>query len=98
MKLREVSPLVYRRSSAFVTHTRGCGLEDVRMPSYDVRPEARALSALRKDAGLGLHAAAGRIGIRAVELSGLEHGRLVPEDTGEWAKMAAKLKGTVTGG
>lgn len=92
MKFREATPIRHRRGVAFVTRARGCGLEDVRTPSYDVRPEAHALAALRKEAGLGLHDAASKLGMRAVELSGLEHGRLVPEDRGEWARLTAALK------
>lgn len=92
MRLREATPIEHRRSAAFVTRTRGCGLEDVRTPVYVVSVEAKGLLELRKQFGLGLRDAAGKIGIKAVELSGLEQGRLVPEGAADWMKMAEVLR------
>jgi len=94
VKLREATPYKHERGIAFVTRSRGCGLEDIRTPLYDVCPGARAISATRKEAGLGLRDAAIKFGIRAVELSGLESGRLVPEDPNEWATMTDKIRET----
>jgi hypothetical protein len=78
---------------AFVSRGRGCGLEEIVMPRYYLAREAQAFAALRKRLGLGLRDAAVKLGIRAVELSGLEHGRLVPEDPSAWAELARKLEG-----
>jgi len=89
MRLREATPRTHVRAPGFVTRSRGCGLEDIRMPLYDVSPEAHALSALRKEIGLGLRDAASKLGIRAIELSELERGRLVPEN---WSKILETLK------
>lgn len=95
MKLIEVTPSAHRRGAAFVTRSRGCGLEDVRTPVYNVSEEARQLSVLRRERGIGLRDAAAALGIRAVELSGLEHGRLAPEEPGDWQQMASKVKSLV---
>ena len=92
MKLREATPVGYHRGAAFVTRTRGCALEDVRTPQYWVSQAALDLADYRKELGLGLSVAANKIGIRAVELSGLEHGRYVPEEPGAWAKMMEALE------
>lgn len=89
MKLREATPRTHVRASGFVTRARGCQLEDIRMPLYDVSPEARELSALRKRIGLGLRDAACKLGLRAIDLSELERGRLVPEN---WTKILETLK------
>lgn len=74
MKLREANVMAYSRGVAFVTRARGCGLEDVRVPVYTICYEARAFYELRRSSGLGLRDAASALGIRAIELSGLEHG------------------------
>jgi hypothetical protein len=93
MKLREATPLEHRRGTAFVSRERGCGMEDVRTPVFNVSIEARGLLELRKQLGLGLSEAANKIGIRAVELSELEHGKLVPEGgRKDWINMAEALK------
>lgn len=91
VKLREAEPIGYERGAAFVTRSRGCGLEDVRTPVYNVSAPAGALRTARKVAGLGLRDAASVIGIRAVELGGLERGRLVPEDPLDWAEIIDKM-------
>lgn len=90
--LRASVPVSYRRGAAFVTRARGCGLEDVRTPVYTLSRQATDLATYRKELGLGLRDAANRIGIRAVELSGLEHGRLVPEDPSDWERMMGALE------
>lgn len=87
MKLRAAEPAGYERGPAFVTRARGCGLEDVRTPVYEKGSNAAALRLLRTHAKLGLRDAASALGISAVELSGLERGRLVPEDKNDWLKM-----------
>jgi len=93
VKLIEITPSEYRRGPAFVTRARGCGLEDVRMPVYGVSAEARGLSELRKLLGFGLHEAARKIGIKAIELSCLERGQLVPEGgRNDWMMMAERLR------
>ena len=91
MKLIEAEPSGYERGAAFVTRARGCGLEDVRTPIYNVSAPAGALRTARRVAGLGLRDAASMIGVRAVELGGLERGRLVPEDPLDWAEMIDKM-------
>jgi hypothetical protein len=91
MKLIKASPSGYERSPAFVTRARGCELEDVRSPVYRVSARAGALRTLRQGARLGLRDAASELGVSAVELSGLERGRLVPEDEKEWPKMMETL-------
>jgi hypothetical protein len=95
MKLRESTPAAHRRGPAFVTRSRGCGLEDVRTPVYNVSAPARELARLRSERGIGLRDAAAALGIRAVELSGLERGRFEPEDSGDWALMTSRLKALV---
>ena len=92
MKLVAVEPSRYERGAAFITCVRGCTLEDVRTPVYPSSTRAGALRTLRKVARLGLRDAASMLGVRAVELSGLERGRLVPEDESEWLKMFEKLE------
>jgi len=93
MKLREATPTNYRRGAAFTTRARGCGMEDVRMPVYVVSDEARGLLELRKQLGIGLRDAASKLGLRAVDLSALERGQLVPEGgIADWVKMAEALK------
>lgn len=92
MKLKEVPPTGYSRGPAFVSRSRGCTLEDVRVPCYSRCPEARDLYDLRRDRGIGLRDAASKIGIRAVELSGLERGSLVPENRDDWARILWKLE------
>jgi len=92
MRLIKASPSGYERSAAFVTRARGCGLEDIRSPVYRVSARAGALRTLRQGAGLGLRDAASEMGVSAVELSGLERGRLLPEDENEWLKMLGTLE------
>lgn len=91
MKLREAAPVRHTRGPAFVTSVRGCTLADIRTPSFALASEARALAERRLELGLGLRDAAIRLGIRAIELSGLEHGRLVPENPGDWAAAINRL-------
>jgi hypothetical protein len=62
------------------------------MPTYFISSEAIALSALRAELGIGLRDAASKLGIRAVDLAGLEHGRLVPEDSNLWETMIRALR------
>ncbi len=94
MKLIAATPIEYKRGTSFVTRARGCGIEDVRVPSYRISVEARGLAELRKQLGLGLRDAAIKIGIKAIELSGLERGQLVPSDEKDWFEMAKALKKT----
>lgn len=91
MRLREVAPARHERTAAFVTRERGCSYEEVRRPMYRLSQGAHDLAALRKKLGVGLRDAAIRIGVRAVELSGLEHGRLEPEDPDGWSKILEAL-------
>ena len=93
MRFTEATPTRYERSPAFVTRERGCSLEDVRRPVFIIGSQAQGLTRRRKELGLGLRDAAARLGMRAVELSGLEHGRLVPVDREEWARMIEQLGG-----
>ncbi len=93
MKLKKAVPDGFRRGTAFVSRERGCSMEEVRVPVYHVSLEACLLVELRKARGLGLHVAANKLGIRAVELSGLEHGRLVPEEPSAWKRMIEKIGG-----
>ena len=91
MKLRPVEPRSHQRSATFVTRARGCTLEEILAPIYTVPEEARELFRFRKEKGIGLGVAAGKLGIRVVELSGLERGRYVPEDPSDWARMKETL-------
>lgn len=92
MKLLDVTPIGYERGAAFVSRARGCGLEDVRTPVYPASAHAGALHTLRRVAGLGLRDAASVLGLRAVELSALERGRVTPEDESEWVRMMETLE------
>lgn len=87
MKLREALPVGHRRGPAFEMMSRGVSLEELRTPVYAVCAEARALSSSRRQLGLGLHEAAIKLGVRAIEVSELERGWLVPEDANDWSKM-----------
>ncbi len=95
MKLREATPIKFTRGTSFVTRERGCSMEDVRVPSYNISVEARGLSELRKQLGLSLRDAASKVGVSAVEFAKLERGQLVPVGgRGEWMAMADLLKKT----
>lgn len=84
MRLREAVPVRHERSAAFVKYTRGCSLEEVRSPVYAVSPMATELRVRRVGASISLCDAASRAGIRAIEWSGVEQGKLVPETTADW--------------
>ncbi len=84
MKLREAQPVRHERSQAFVTRSRGCGIEEVLRPVYAASAMAADLRERRVRASVSLRDAASRAGIRAVEWSGVEHGRLVPESMDDW--------------
>lgn len=84
MRLREAVPVRHERSDAFVKRARGCSIEQVRSPVYAVSAMATELRWLRVRASVSLRDAASRAGIRAIEWSGIENGRLVPETTADW--------------
>jgi hypothetical protein len=65
-------------------------LREAKPPAL-VTSEAREFAALRRQHGIGLRDAAIKLEIRALEVSGLERGRLVPKDPGEWRSMMAVL-------
>lgn len=92
MKLVEAIPVRYERGAAFVTRESGCSLEDIRRPIFDHSPQAERLHAARVARGFGLRDAALALGLRAVELSGLENGRLVPESPSDWTLLEAALQ------
>jgi hypothetical protein len=92
VKLREAIPTAHVRATGFVTRSRGCALEDIRRPLYDVVPEASAFRALRVKSRIGLSVAANRIGIRAIELADLERGKLVPADSKRWGQMMVAIQ------
>jgi len=92
MKLVEATPLRHERTAAFVTRTSGCSLEDIRRPVYARTPEAERLHAARVARGFGLRDAALALGLRPIELSGLEHGRLVPASTEDWTLLERALQ------
>lgn len=92
MRLREAQPVRYVRAQAFVTRARGCGLEEVRRPEYEVSQTAKDLREQRVRASVSLRDAASRAGIRAVEWSGIEHGRIVPESTADWAVLQGAVQ------
>lgn len=89
MKLREAPPVRHERAAAFVTRARGCGIEEVRRPVYERSAMADDLRARRVQASVSLRDAASRAGIRAVEWSGIEQGRLVPEAPKDWDVLRA---------
>jgi hypothetical protein len=92
MKFRITIPSHYERSPAFLMRRRGCALEDVRAPVYLVSAPAVELRALRLSRRMGLTDAARKLGIRALELAGLERGHLEPEELSEWSNMTRRLK------
>lgn len=93
MKLREATPVRHDRTSAFVMRKRGCSMEEVLMPVYERSAMAADLRARRVKAGVSLRDAASRAGVRAVEWSGVEQGRLVPDSMEEWSKLRAAAEG-----
>lgn len=93
MRLREVTPMRHERGSAFVKRARGCGIEEVRRPVYAASPMAEDLRSRRVRASVSLRDAASRAGIRAVEWSGVEQGRLVPESPADWEVLRGAALG-----
>lgn len=93
MRLREAAPVRHERRPAFVTRSRGCGIEEVRSPVYVVSPMATELRARRVGASVSLRDAASRAGIRAIEWSGVEQGRLVPESADDWIVLREAIGG-----
>lgn len=87
MKLREALPIRYERGAAFVTRERGCTLEEVAHPVYEPSAFAADLRERRITAGVSMRDAASRAGMRAVEWSGVEQGRLLPETREDWEAM-----------
>lgn len=85
--LRDAVPVRHERTVAFVTRARGCGLEEVLRPVYAASAMAADLRERRVKASVSLRDAASRAGIRAVEWSGVEQGRLVPESMDDWNAM-----------
>jgi hypothetical protein len=94
VKIVPAIPVRHERSVAFVTRQRGCSMEEIRSPVFDLSPRAEKLHALRLGLGLGLRDAASQMGIRAVELSGLERGRMVPSRAADWALLEERLVGS----
>jgi hypothetical protein len=86
-RLRMAVPVRHERTVAFVTRARGCGLEEVLRPVYAASAMAADLHERRVKASVSLRDAASRAGIRAVEWSGVEQGRLVPESMDDWNAM-----------
>lgn len=84
MRLRDAIPVRHERSDAFVKQARGCSIEQVRSPVYAVSAAATELRERRVRASISLRDAASRAGIRAVEWSGVEQGKLVPESSADW--------------
>jgi hypothetical protein len=84
MRLREALPIRHERTDAFVKQARGCSIEQVRSPVYALSPMATELRTRRVQASISLRDAASRAGIRAVEWSGVEQGKLVPESRADW--------------
>jgi len=84
MRLREAVPVRHERSDAFVMRARGCSIEQVRSPVYAVSAAATELRVRRVRACISLREAASKAGIRAIEWSGVEHGKLVPESSADW--------------
>lgn len=87
MKLRSATPVEHRRGQAFVTRARGCTSEEILTPVYKIGPEAERLIEIRRGRNIALRDMASRLGFRAVELSALENGRLVPEDPKHWRRI-----------
>jgi hypothetical protein len=93
MRLREAQPVRHERTTAFVTRDRGCRGEEVRRPVYQASPMAEELHERRVRASVSLRDAASRAGIRAVEWSGVEQGRLVPESPADWEVLRGAVLG-----
>ena len=93
MRLREAVPVRHERSAAFVKQSRGCSIEQVRSPVYALSPAAAELRERRVRASVSLRDAASRAGIRAVEWSGVEHGKLVPESASDWDVLRKAITG-----
>ena len=87
MKLQKVIPAAYRLGPTFAMRARGCTLEDIRMPVYHVSVQAKGFRAARRAARVGIGDAAAKLGISAIELSGLESGKYRLEDPKDWARM-----------
>lgn len=72
------TPIGTRETLAFVTRESGCGVETLKLDVFSDEDRARgeALRERRVAAGLCLGQAADFLGLRAVDLSGLERGRM----------------------
>lgn len=93
MKLRKAEPVRYERTSAFVMRARGCSMEEIQLPVYEPSAMAADLRERRRKAGVSLRDAASSAGVRAVEWSGVEQGRLCPESVEDWQVLRLAAKG-----
>jgi hypothetical protein len=96
LRLIPVQPVGTTRSAGFACGPRGCVLDVFESPQYPAHPQGRALRDARVDAHMSLGELARALGIRAVELSELEHGRLTTDAPG-WEECMAAVKGAANG-
>jgi hypothetical protein len=93
-RIIELPAIGTRRTTAFVSRADGCGgLQIVDLPVHPVTLDHERFAEARRAAGLSIRDAALKLGIRAVHVSGLEHGRCAPED-GDWDALICDLLGT----
>lgn len=88
-----VAAIGKRTGPAFVSRRDGsCSYEDVTTPVYPESPRGELFRAHRVALGVSLRQAADALGLSAVEVSGLEHGRYVFTDAGEWDRAEILLQ------
>lgn len=72
------------------------GFGPVELKTYPPHPRGEELARIRKAGYVNLGLAAGLLGIRVVEMSGLEHGRFTFETDAEWDKAESMLRSYVS--
>lgn len=81
MTLVKVEPIGTRQAEGFAMRQHGgCGYATWEQAVYPESPEGEALRRLRVERGLALRRAADILGVRAVDLSAVEMGRMRFED------------------
>lgn len=89
MKLIESKTIGYQETTTFHGDV-------AREPLYELTAGCVELRRARSDYGIALRKAAEILGITAADLTGLETGRLVPEDEEVWERMRGQLLRSLT--
>ncbi|HMA26006.1 MAG TPA: helix-turn-helix transcriptional regulator [Solirubrobacterales bacterium] len=92
IELDPIAPIGTREAAGFVYYSDGSGeFRAWSEPTYPPHPEGERFRAARVAAGVSLRAAAKLLGLRPVDVSNLEQGRVVPR--GGWAALHERMKG-----